>query len=244
VAKKKYTRKQLKQPDEFITFSNKVWEFVRQHVVGVVITIIVASVGIGAAWAVTAYKESKAADATGLLDHAIEVYSQSLLPDTVDASQIKKDDIPRFKTTAEKLGAAEKAFSAVIEKGGTNGPGQLALLLRGSVRYDAKKYTEAVADYKAFLDEDPEPRLRKRAQEGIGYCYEAEKKWQKAMAAFAKLPSKGKNKFQGDYHKARLLALQGKKKEAAVAYRTIVDQAEDQTLVARAGERLAMLESK
>lgn len=244
MAKQKYTRKQLKQPDEFITFSNKVWEFVRQHVVGVALTITVAAIGIGAAWAVTAYRESKAAATTSLLDHAMEVYTQTLLPDTVDASQIKKDTIPRFKTKAEKLVASEKAFSAAIEKGGSNGAGRLALLLRASVRYDAKKYAEAIKDYSTFLDDDPTPRLRNRALEGIGYCYEAQKQWDKAMEAFAKLPKEGKQKFQGSYHKARLLALQGKKKEAAVAYRAIVDQAEDQALVARAGERLAMLESK
>ena len=42
MVKRKYTRKQLRQPDEFISFSMKVWEAIRNHASRVVVMGVVA----------------------------------------------------------------------------------------------------------------------------------------------------------------------------------------------------------
>jgi predicted negative regulator of RcsB-dependent stress response len=90
----------------------------------------------------------------------------------------------RHKKAAEawtKLGGAKSGYLKVAGKLG-----------RAGVLYDQGKFGEARAAYEKTLADGKialHTQLKGRAMEGIGFCFEAEKKYPEAKKAFAKSPS-------------------------------------------------------
>ena len=237
---KKYTRKQLRKPDEFISISMRLWAAVRRHASRVLAMIVVAILIIGGVWTWSYFADAKASKATGTLSRAFDIYNQTIFP-TVDKLPPTDDGIPRFRTRKGKLEAADKEFSKALDEAG----GKLeamTLLMRASVRYDQRRYAEALKDYQDFLSKNDDESYRYLAQEGIAYCHEGRKSLDKALSNFRKLPRDGERKWAAIYHEARILAKQGKKKDAAKLLRQVIDKALDKTLVNRASDHLAQLE--
>lgn len=240
---KKYTRKQLKQPDEFITFSIRAWSFIQKFALQVTVMAVVAIFIIAAAWIWTYFAESKAQKTTTALIRAVDIYNQTVIPMETKVPETTEDGLPRFKTRTDKLAATVKEFSAITKKH-SGDLAQYALLLRGGVHYDQGKYTEAIADFNGFLKENDNPRLRDIAMENLAYCYEATKSLDKALDQFRKLSGEGDKQYIAMYHEARILALQGKKKKAIQIYKQILDKAGTIPIAEKAGKRLSLLESK
>lgn len=237
---KKYTRKQLRKPDEFISISMRLWEVVRRHASRVVAMFVVAVLITGGVWTWSYFAEAKAAKATGTLSRAFDIYNQTVFP-TVDKLPPAEDGIPRFRTRDGKLKAADKEFSKALDEAGGK-LGAMTLLMRASVRFDQRRYKEALKDYQDFLSKSDDKGYRYLAQEGIAYCHEGQKALDKALSHFRKLPRDGERKWAALYHEARILAKQGKKKDAAKLLRQVIDKALDKTLVNRASDHLAQLE--
>ncbi len=243
---KKYTRKQLKQPDEFITFSMKVWGILRQNVPKVLITVISAAIIIAVVWTWTYLAEAKAAKTTGMLSKAFDVYNQPLLPKDIKTPPASKDDPPRFKTQKAKLAAAEKKFDEAIKKAG----GDLkimTILVRAGVRLQEGNYQKAIEDYQTFLSKSPaggklNDSFRILANEGLGYSYEALKDYDKALSYFKQLSQFEGQKWVVKYHEARLLALKGKKAEAAKVLQEVTEKAGNRYVENLASNYLAQLE--
>jgi predicted negative regulator of RcsB-dependent stress response len=236
---KKYTRKQLKKPDEFISFSMRAWDRLRRHASRVIVMVIVAVLITGGVWTWSYFANKRAAKATGILTHAFDIYNQTVVPMAGDLPP-SDDGTPRFKTREAKLKAADKEFTKALDAAG----GRLklmTLLMRAGVRYEQGRYDDAAADYKQFLEDSDDHRFRFLAQEGLGYCYEAGKSLDKALEQFKKLPREGDRKWVSIYHEARILAKKGKKKEAAKLLQEVVDKASG-SLVERASDQLALLE--
>jgi predicted negative regulator of RcsB-dependent stress response len=243
VAKKKYTRKQLKQPDKFLSFSDRAWGVVRRNYMQVIAMLVVASLIIAGAWIWTNISDSKAKKTTEELTRAVEIYSQSVIPMETKVPE-DKDAVPRFKTRQAKLKAASEAFTTVVDEG-RGELSQMALLLRAGVRFDQAQYTEAMGDYKAFLKHSEDPRLRPIALENLGFCYEATRSLDEALSQFRALQKEqGSYVLRGKYHEARILALKGDKKKAASLLREVMDSEDSGSLAERAAEHLALLEGK
>lgn len=242
---KKYTRKQLKQPDEFISTTYRALEWLKTHASRVASMVVVALLIIAAFWIYNYFATKRATEVTAKLTKAVEIYSASLLPKDIKPEDLKtpEDGIPRFTTEAKKLEAAGAALTKVIKEGGDLG--DLALLMRASLRYERAMYTEAAVDYQKFLDESSDPRLRELALEGLGYCYEATKSWDKALGAFRKIPGQGGQKsYKAMYHEARILAHQGKTKEAVDLLKKVQEKMSGTSLAERASQQLAVIEGK
>jgi predicted negative regulator of RcsB-dependent stress response len=245
VAKKKYTRKQLRQPDELLTQTNKAWEWVTKNAKGVIVMTVVTLVIIGAVSMWRSHAESNAQAATSLLDKAIEIRNQTVIPGA-DKLPKRDDGIKRYSTRKAKLEAAVKAYDKVITGHADSGTGKMALVLRAGVFYDLGQFDKAAADYKNFLEKTgtDQGRFRTAAIEGLVYSYEAKKAWDKALATVGKLEKKGQARFTALIHEARILAAKGDKPGAIKRYKEIVDKASSRVLVDQAGQRLAALESK
>lgn len=242
MAKKKYTRKELRQPDEFISFSNKAWKWAQENTKGLVAGAVVFLLIFGAVTLWRNVAEKRRVEATDKLAHAMEIYSQMVIPNA--AKVAKTDDgIPRFSTRKEKL-AATQAELTKVAKAGSGALQRSALLLRASTRIDQGQYADAVKDYQAVLEREAHPELRRVALEGLVYAYEGQKSWAKALDATKKLPQKDEARFRALYHQARIMAAQGKKPEAKKLYKEIVDKAASRRLVDLAGQRMAMLQLK
>jgi tetratricopeptide (TPR) repeat protein len=241
VAKRKYTRKQLRQPDEFISFSMKAWGVVRDNAVRVIVMLVVAALIVAGVWTWTYFSDARAAKATGVLSKAFEIYNQTVVP--MEALPPSEDGIPRFKTHKAKLEAAEKEFTQAVERSSGTLKG-LALLMRAGVRYELGRYDKALEDYNQYLGHSGNKAFRFNAQEGVGYCHEARKEWDKALAAFRKLGGEGEQKWVAVYHEGRVLGRKGQKKEAADLLRQVISKAASKALQERAGDQLAQIVAK
>ena len=243
MAKRKYTRKQLKQPDKFLTTSDKAWNFIRDHTKQVMVMLGVAVVGIAAAWVWTAFAETRAQKATGKLTYAMAVYSKPVVA-LKTALPKDEDGIPRYKTKAKKLEASAKELSKVVVGNSVGSLNVIATLIRAGVHYDGGRYTEAIKDYQKALDGTKNPHLQVIATEGLLYCYEGTKSLDKALEYVKKLPRDGDKQYHAMYHEARILAFKGQKVQAAKLFQQIMDKSGSDSLSERANERLALLESK
>lgn len=241
---KKYTRKQLRQPDEFITMSHRAMEYLATHLKLVLVSLFVAAVIIAAAWSWTWYRERTARAATAMLTRAIDMYTQMVFPGDKSKLKPREDGIPHFATRDEKLKATEEQLGKTLEEHKGTSVGRLAALMRGGVRYDLGKYAEAAADYETFLRDGGAGRFKETAIEGLMFCFEAQKKWDQALAQVKKLPKDEDGAYVALYHEGRIFASQGKKEEAAQRFKQVVQKASSPVLLRQAGQRLAMLEVK
>jgi tetratricopeptide (TPR) repeat protein len=240
VAKRKYTRKQLRKPDEFISFWSRVVEVARENASRVIVTIVVAILIVAGVWTWSYFSDARAARATADFTKAFEIYNQAIFPMEAKLPPTE-DGIPRFKTQKAKLAAAEKEFTAAMKTAGSS-LAPVAQLMRAGTRYELGKYDEAIADYKAYLAKGDVEQLRYSANEGIGYCYEASKQWDKALQAFRKLPRDGERKWLALYHEGRVLAAKGQKEDAVKVLKEVVEKAKSSAVQNRAGEQLALIE--
>lgn len=240
MAKRKYTRKQLRQPDEFISMSMKVWEVVRKHAPRVIVTIVVAVLVIAGVWTWSYFADARASKATGVMSRAFEIYNQTVFP-MESKLPPSEDGLPRFKTERAKLEASEKEFTKAIDSS-SGALKTLAVLMRAGVRYELGRYGKALEDYQTYVKTGDQQELKFNAMEGIGYCLEGEKQLDKALAAFRELPRDGENKWLASYHEARILAKKGQKKEAKELLQKVVDKAKSKLLQSRAGDQLALIE--
>jgi predicted negative regulator of RcsB-dependent stress response len=239
---RKYTRKQLRQPDAYITMSNRVAEWVKLNAKLFVVSLVVAIVIVGAFWGWTAYQTSRARKATRLINRATEIYHQAVIP---GAEEVKREegDIPRFKTQAAKLKATIEELDKAVDKFKSRSIGSVAIAMRAAARYDQGKYKEAIEDYRKVLDAFDDQDLRVRLREGLIYCHEGLKQWDQALAQVQKLPQKGEHRYLALYHEARILAAQGKPKEARERLNEVLKKTASPTLKRQAGQRLALLQA-
>lgn len=240
MAKRNYTRKQLRQPDEFISISMKVWDAVGRNIPRVIVSAIVAILIIAGVWTWSYFADARAAKSTAAMSRAFDIYNQTVFPMETKLPP-SEDGIPRFKTNRAKLEASEKEFTKAMERsdGSLKAHSQL---MRAGVRYELGQHTEALADYKAYLAHGGPEQLMFNAQEGMGYCHEAQKQWDLALQAFRKLPREGEQRWLATYHEARVLAAKGQKKEAVGLLTQVIEKATTRTLKERAGEQLALID--
>ena len=240
MADRKYTRKQLRQPDEFISISMKIWEAITSHAPRVIVTAVVAVVIVAGVWTWSYFADANASRSTGVLSRGVDIYNQSVDPATTrPASQ--DDDIPRFKTHKARLEASEKEFTRAVD----SSRGSLrsaSVLLRAGVRFELEKYDLALKDYRTYLKTGGHEALKLNAMEGVGYCLEGKKQWDEALEAFRKLPREGDGKWLMQYHEGRLMARKGQKKEATKLLREVVSGSKSRRLQDRAAGQLAEIE--
>ena len=243
MAIRKYTRKQLKQPDKFLTTSDRAWNFIKDHTQQVLVMVGVAVLGVAVAWIWTAMADSRAREVTGKLTHALKVYSKPVV-EMKTALPKDEDGIPVFKTKAKKLEASAKELTKVVDGSSAGSLNTIAILIRAGVHFDAAQYTEAIKDYQKALAETGNAHLKLVATEGLLYCYEATKALDKALEYVKKLPRDGDKQYFAMFHEARILASKGQKVQAVKLFQQIMEKSGSNDLTERANQRLAMLETK
>lgn len=236
---RKYTRKQLKKPDEFITASMRAWQYAREQLPVVLTAAVAVAALVAGFWTWSHFADRRGMAATEIVSRALEIQHQMIIAGA-KRQPPGEDGVPRFGSREEKLRAADEELSKLVKKGGRLGT--KALALRAGVRYDAGRYREALEDYRKALP-DVDPPLKARLQENIGYCHEALREWDKALEAFRKMPRDGDGKYLATYHEARILAKKGQTREAAKLFQEVISRGSP-SLQERAGDQLALLEGK
>lgn len=230
--------------DKFLTFWQKIldWLIARSPMIGLLILVVV--VALTAAWGVKSMLASRKEKAAEQLSKAVKIAQAELLRDTESSSP--DNELPRFKTEKERAEAAIKALDKLRADHGGSEAADHAALVRASILMQQGKYDEARAAYEEFLKKPVQNEaLYGAAREALGLCAEAQGKidealkiWQEAAAS----PNAGFYKDRFLFAQARLLVQKGEKKKAAELYKDILAKSPQSTLKDEINNRLLALE--
>jgi len=244
---KRYTRKELKRPDEFLTFWQHVYEVLRGSGRPIVIGLVIAGLAIGSTMAWSSRHERTESEASRALSRAMKIYSAELLTDEeAGRKATEEDEIPRFKTAEERRKATLAALDETLARFKDSGTTRDVEMVRAGVLLDGEKYDEAIKAYGDFLARtDTDHRLRFLAREGRGYAFEGKGQLDLALDEFRKLEMEGDlYKDRAQYHQARLLEKKGDAPGAEKMYKAILDKFPATGLRDEIGNRLAALENR
>jgi tetratricopeptide (TPR) repeat protein len=122
---------------------------------------------------------------------------------------------------------------------------ELAQLQLGEGFLNAKQYDKAVKTYRKFLDSDPREGLyRLLALQNLGYAYEGQGDYQRALDSFQSLVAKGESFLQpwGYLNVSRCYEKLGKPEEALKTYRLFLEKSPDSTMAPIIRSKISTLE--
>jgi len=253
------SKKELKQPDEFVSFwthaAERAQRFAAERrralLIGstMLVTVVVGSV------IVSNISESRAKKASEELARIERLAAADLRPDGAPATNPdgtpKPDDgVPHFKTDKERAEAALKQLDAFVASSG-NPLRTEGRLERGPLLLALGRAPEAISSYEEILSGRLDDRLRFLAHEGLGYAQEQKGDLAAALASFEKLTEDaavfkegGFFKERAAYHKARIAELRGNAEDAKKLYKEVLDRNPTSSLRDEITNRLAVLELK
>lgn len=217
---KRITRKEIKQPDEFITFSARAIEFAQAHTREIIIgvaSVLALSLLI---WAVSAYSNKKEAQASLLLAQA-----QALLQPISTQAQAGQPVPAEAKSDPEAAAQALALLQDVAENYKRTEASRVARILLGQRYYEEGDYDAAIDTYEAFLKKaNPKPELKAMAREGLAYAHEAKGDFAQAAVCYEELSKSSLTNVQGwaCLGMARCYERLGEEKKATDAYRTLL----------------------
>lgn len=213
--KLKITKKKLKEPDEFITLTERGLLFLEKHLkqiaFGAGVVVIILLVFLGFRW----WDREKEAKATEKFNSAIELLQKA-------SSSNKEGDPAELKNA---LGL----FDEVIRQFAGTSSGKIAFLHKGNLHLKLGESDEAIKAYETLLARSGIERVyHSFATEGLGYAYEGKKEYEKALEGFKKVLEKGEAFQSADAHLSigRLCEKLGKNGEALENYRAYLKVAQ------------------
>jgi tetratricopeptide (TPR) repeat protein len=209
--RRKIIKKKLKEPDEFISFTEQAFLFVKDHLRtiatgGIILFLILLSLFLFQKW-----EEKKEGDAYQKFDSAMEIYQTFNSPN-------REASISEYKNLLEK-------FDEVIKDFPRTSSGKFSLLYKGNIHLHLGQFDEAVKAYQAFLQKAGKEKLyRYFGMEGLGYAYEEKKDYEKALEAYQKILEMGDHFQMAEPYLeiGRCYEKLGKKKEALENYKAFL----------------------
>jgi tetratricopeptide (TPR) repeat protein len=208
---RKIARKKLKEPDEFITFTERTYLFLTHHSRPIVTGVIIVLAIIMAVFLYQSWERKKEGTAYQLLTVAAETYQTMSTPS-------RETSLEQYRNVLEK-------FDEVIAKFPGTSAGKLSMLFRGNIRLRLGEFEEAIKSYDAFLQKTGKEKLyRIFALEGLGHSYEGKKDYEKALSAYQKIMEFGETFQLADAYSGmgRCYEKLGKNKEALENYKNFV----------------------
>ena len=217
---KRITRKDIKQPDEFITFSARAIEFAQAHTREIIIAVAsVVALGL-LIWAVSAYSNKKEAQASLLLAQA-----QALLHPISTEARAGQPVPAEAKADPEAAARALVLLQDVVENYKRTEASRVARILLGQRYYEEGDYDAAIDTYEAFLKKaSAKPELKAMAREGLAYAHEAKEDFAQAVICYEELSKSSLTNVQGWAYlgMARCYEKLGEDQKATDAYRTLL----------------------
>jgi tetratricopeptide (TPR) repeat protein len=260
---KNIIRKELKQPDQFVSFWTRL-SADAQRVVAARRKPVLMGVGllaglVTAALIVGAMRERSAVRSSEVLARVEKIATADLVTDGAS----KDDGVPHFKTDKERLEAALNEVDSFLNAERRSPLRPEALLQKAGFLLDLQRADEAIPIYSELLSSRLPSNLRFLAQEGLGYAKEAKGDLDGALAAFTALaPPDDDNREKTDkgaaskerpalfyqdrslYHRGRIAERKGNPAEAVKLYREVLDRSPQTGLRDEISNRLAVLEPK
>ncbi|HXJ20421.1 MAG TPA: tetratricopeptide repeat protein [Polyangia bacterium] len=249
--KRKISKRELKQPDQFVDFWSRTSASVgawassnmRALVVGVtaLATVVVGAVVLSQ---VSLHRASTAGEG---LDRVQKIAAADILTPGATAPD---DGLPHLESVRDQDEAALKELDARFAAG----HGALSAeagLVRARLLLDLGRAPEAASTFQALLGDKLDARLRFLAREGLGYAYERQGKLAEARSTFTQLADDGARagldgfyKDRALYQQARLSELQSNPAEATRLYHEVLDKFPTTSLRDEITDRIAALEMK
>lgn len=175
-----------REPDEFISTSSKVADYVKNNarllINAAVMVLVLFLIGLG--WFY--YTREREKDALNLYNQAKQLYQSSMRAPT--DSQLRGE---AYRSAIEKLEEVYRNYP-------TTASALTASLHLGDCYFHLGDYDRAVDYYSHFLDESGKGNyLRSFAYEGLGYCYEEKGDYQKAIDYFERSLKEGTSALDG-----------------------------------------------
>ncbi len=228
---KKITKKQLKQPDEFITVTQRLFLFVEAHlkkisIAGIIILAVLLAVVIFQMW-----ERRNERDAQIKFNTAEESYQMAMSP-------------YREGSPADYKAALAK-FDEVIKEFPRTSSGKVSLLYKGNIHLKLGEYDEAIKAYQAFLGDAGKNKLYQLfTWEGLGYAYEGKKDYEKAVDAYQKTVAVDESFKSGEAYLnlGRCYEKMGKQKEALENYKNFMKVAQKSQMANEVLRKVSLLE--
>lgn len=213
----KYTRKDLKSPDEFISTLGRVTLWIKENRVTVIAALAVVFLALGGIFGTRSYfrwQETKA--------------SRDLWPHLNQAREYLNNPTG---ADSETLAQLEQSLAAQVDKH----PGTRAVVFAkyylGSIAYLRKDYDRSAAQFRSAIADGKDQRtvMDFLLREGLAQALEAKGDTENAEKAYGEAAAfaNGELRTQAWMGQARLLALQGHKEQAAAVFRKILAENPD-----------------
>jgi len=212
---KRISKKKLKEPDEFISVTEKTYLFITHHfktivIGGIVIFVILVSIFFYQIW-----EKRNEEEAYRKFNLAVEIYQMV-------SSPYREGSQSEYKNVLDK-------FDEVVTKLPRTSSGKLALLYKGNILLRLGEFEEAIKSYQSFLQKSGKEKLyRLFAIEGLGYAYEGKRDYEKAIQAYQKiLEEGGSSQLSNVYlNMGRCYEKLGKNKEALENYKAFLKESQ------------------
>jgi predicted negative regulator of RcsB-dependent stress response len=221
-------KKLLKEPDEFLTFSDKAIAWSKENA-KLLMGAAAVLVGVVAAWVIIGtYLQHRQDEAADALAGSFESYAKAV-EGKADPSQEK---------------AARQSLAKVVEKYGATPAGIQARLALGDLLVEKGKYPEAEKVLNELCEEaDLPPAMRPLAWHGLGLSLEGQKKYAEAAKAYESAMREAGPTLRNSYRLdlARVQEAAGEKEAAIKSYSDAVAQPPDPTSLDMVRSRLVAL---
>ncbi len=224
---KKVSRKQLlKEPDEFLTFSGKMLNYVVEHKK----SIIAVSSGVLLALIIFSVVQ--------YMGYRAENRAFDLLSDAWGRYEAVLEE----KTPAEAYEAVKADLDALLASYGDAEAGKMGRVIYANIAYEAEKPDRAVTLYDAALAAfDGDPDLKNLILSGLGYAHEQRKAYEESVAYFERIVA-GKSpvlKSEAYFNLGRIYELLEQPEKSRKAYETLVSDYTDSIYADMVKEQLA-----
>jgi len=236
----KTSRKELKEPDEFITLTHRILQWLYQQrvplLLGVAALILVIVGVVGWNW----YVHSAEMKASQSFIEAYEILDARVAPGEEGTTSADGS----YASEQDKYRAAIEALEQVRKNHASTSTADLATYFIGESHRRLGEHQKAIEHLEAYLKETGAGgELAVFALEGIGLSYEALGRSEEAVKRFRRLtePPFDREPDRGLYHLARLEHKSGKAQEAARMFREIVEKYPGSVFLPEIESRLELL---
>jgi len=228
-------RKELKKPDEFVSFWTRLGQKVSTHRRKVIVTGTIVVLGIGGTWGFLSWQDVQSVQQTEELARIEKTALAPLLPEKAEEAKDGKpakpadEEGPRFKTEQERLQATVAQVDTFVAAHGSAHLGRRALLIKAKALLELGKASEAATTFEQLLAGEPDKGMRLVERDGLALALEIQGQIDKAIEVYGTMADEARQvgNFYADqalYGKARLLQKQGKVKDAEKILHEILDK--------------------
>jgi tetratricopeptide (TPR) repeat protein len=230
---RKISKKKLREPDEFISFTEKIYIFVKRYFKGIAIGGIIVLTIILSILFYQRWEKENEEEANRKFNIAVEMYQRV-------GSLYREGSPSELKEVLEK-------FDEVITRYSRTTSGKLSLLYKGNILLRLGEFDEATKSFQIFLKKAGKERLyRLFAWEGLGYSYEGKKSYEKAIQAYQKITEEGESyELSNAYlNMGRCYEKLGKTKEALENYKAFLKESPKSLMTNTVLRKISILENQ